>query len=391
MNRGRAIARYHVEPQQPPASPAWSPGVRLHPAVDANGGTCSLPGRGSLARGPSDPGQRSQRSVHLRVTTAGRGRDRVQDTPPPAQEAAISAWMASKAPGAGPGGSPMTAAQACWGIQDPPPALGERLHSVPEAITAWVGPRLRWWDSATPPDGPPGGIHRQACACAPWATWAGPGWRGRQGLAQRPQRGDPHVPDRLPPEPVRGGRTRPRPRWHMIMLAQYPRDGVTDPGPTLPALNPRRITWPSRTKLPTRHPWHHQPVRDGRGCGWQTYHVKTVLPAIKQLSSLRPWIGPWVRTTIRRAFDAQACCERRVQRGSRHGPDRFARLIVAAGNRATVLGVLDALVKTAHPALPQPASRALLRSRRCCGCSSFVSRPLCGASTAVQASNPAEA
>lgn len=123
----------------------------------------------------------------------------------------------------------------------------------------------------------------------------------------------------------------------------------------------------------------------------KTYHVKTVLPAIKQLELAEAMDRALGEDTIRRAFDALKAVSGESSGDHVMALIKFARLIVAAGNRATVLGVLDALVKTAHPALPQPASEHFEIQEVLRMLLPFVSRLLRGASTAVQASNPAEA
>ena len=121
------------------------------------------------------------------------------------------------------------------------------------------------------------------------------------------------------------------------------------------------------------------------------YNVRTVLPALKQLELAEAMDRALGEDTIRRAFDVLQNVSRESGGDQVLALIRFARLIVAAENRSKVLGVLDALVATAHPVLPAPASERFEIQEVLRMLLPFVSRLLRGASTAAQASKVAEA
>lgn len=123
----------------------------------------------------------------------------------------------------------------------------------------------------------------------------------------------------------------------------------------------------------------------------KTYTVRTVLPALKQLELADAMDKALGEDTIRRAFDALQNVSRDSGGDQVMALIRFGRLIVASENRSKVLGVLDALVATAHPALPAPASEHFEIQEVLRMLLPFVSRLLRGASTAAQASKVAEA
>ena len=224
----------------------------------------------------------------------------------------------------------MTRARACWGTGTwaNPSCPGERLHSVLEpsggsapARAGGLGPltgRARW------------PTVRRACALGYPLGSAGVDGR----LAQRPQ-GDPHVPDRLPPEPVRGVVGQTEAQMAMIMLAQYPRTGVTDSGPTLPGTPESQEDHMAEQneafQLP-RHPGTTNRSVTVEDVDGKTYHVRPCCRRSSSWDSLRPWIGPWVRTRSGARSTLKAVS------GESSGDHvmaliKFARLIVAAGNR----------------------------------------------------------
>lgn len=123
----------------------------------------------------------------------------------------------------------------------------------------------------------------------------------------------------------------------------------------------------------------------------ETYTVKTVLPAIRQLELAEAMDRALGEATIRRAFDALQNVSQESGGDQVMALIRFGGLIVASANRSKVLGTLDALVATAHPALPAPASEHFEIEEVLRMLLPFVSRLLRVASTAVQASKPAEA
>ena len=123
----------------------------------------------------------------------------------------------------------------------------------------------------------------------------------------------------------------------------------------------------------------------------KTYEVKTVLPAGRQLELAAAIERALDDDTVRSAFDALQTVSKQASGDNVLALIKFGRLLVASDNHANVLGTLDALVKTAHPALPQPASEHFEIQEVLRMLLPFVSRLFRAGSTAGQAGKPAEA